>query len=122
MSCICWNMCGLGNHSTFLALCEVFARIPSLLYLSKTRITQKKAKSLKVRLGFTCFSSMDSRGNSGSLCLFWNQPIVVTIRSFSVAHIDSVIFYGVKTWHFMEFYGNPVTTEVSFAGIASLAR
>lgn len=47
ISGLCWNLRGLRNHATFLALCDL-VRIFSLLFLFlyETKISQKKVKDL----------------------------------------------------------------------------
>lgn len=79
---------------------------PSFVFLCETRIPQKKADEFKVRLSFSRCFSVSSNGASGGMILFWDNDLVVTIRSFSEAHIDSFIQENGGTWRFTGLYGN----------------
>ena len=46
---------------------------------------------LKVSLGFTSCFAVDRIGFGGGLALLWNPNLDVTLKSFSVGHIDVCI-------------------------------
>lgn len=50
---------------------------------------------------------VDARGCSGSLFLFWNDPIKVCLRSYSPGNIDCMVLHDSLTWCFTGLYGNP---------------
>ena len=55
---------------------------------------------------------MNSIGNSGGLCLFWNNCVVVDLISYSQGHIDTIISgLGGKRWRFTGFYGHPEQSQ-----------
>lgn len=66
-------MCGLHNDSTFLVLGDVVCTyFPSFVFLSETKIPQKSALWIRVRLGFMGYFSVDSKENNGGFCLLWS--------------------------------------------------
>lgn len=72
MSCICWNVCGLENCGTFLALCHLMQNFSlDLVFLTETELSQSKAESIHVRLNFSGCFSVARRGESGGLMLLW---------------------------------------------------
>lgn len=108
MSVLCWNVRGLGNRGTFLALRQqVFVNSPDLVFLSETKTDHRKAESIRVRLKFSGCFTVASKGKSGGLLLLWKDPMVVTIKSFSDSHIDAVVMFKALNWRFTGFYGNP---------------
>ncbi|KAH1092362.1 hypothetical protein J1N35_019619 [Gossypium stocksii] len=48
-------------------------------------------------------------GTRGGLSLCWREGCLVTLRSFSRNHIDTLIEYDPNghSWRFMGFYGHP---------------
>lgn len=58
---------------------------------------------------------VDCVGKSGGLALLWKDPISVTIKSFSIGHIDCIVSYAELTWRFACFYGQPVATLRRFS-------
>lgn len=60
---------------------------PSFVFLSETKLNQRRAKRLRIQLGFLGCFTMDCRGFSGGLILIWVQLVSVTIRPFSRGHI-----------------------------------
>lgn len=57
-------------------------------------------------LGFTGCFGVDVVGKSGGLLLFWNNEINVSLRSYSVGHIDYMVCFSDICWHFTRIYGN----------------
>lgn len=105
-------MRGLGNQGTFLALRDlVRTHSPSFVFLSKTKVTRRRADWIWMKLGFKGCFTVDRVGSGGGLMLLWTDLVLVSIRSFSVGHIDSVVFDGSRSWRFTGFYGNPVVSE-----------
>lgn len=101
-------MRGLGNHATFLALRDlVRSNLTSFVFLCETKLSHRKAEDIRVKLGFSGCLTVDSIGASEGLMLLWMDTVSVTIRSFSAAHIDSVVNEGTSVWRFTGLYGNP---------------
>lgn len=93
MSCLSWNIWGLGNHRTFLALHElVCVHSLTFIFFCETKISQKKAKITRGCLGFCGCFFVDSKG-CGDLMLI-RDSYFITIRSFLEAYIDSIVCDG----------------------------
>ncbi|XP_073120041.1 uncharacterized protein [Henckelia pumila] len=108
MSCIVWNVRGLGNQRAFRELKRLIAdKSPSLLFLCETRKRDFNNRYWANLLGFKGCFSVDSLGRSGGLSILWKDPIAVCIKSFSQGHIDCVIQHDTKRWRFTGVYGNP---------------
>ncbi|XP_073132022.1 uncharacterized protein [Henckelia pumila] len=111
MSCIVWNVRGLGNQWVFRELNRLIAeKRPSLLFLCETRKRDLNDSFWAHNLGFEGCFSVESRGYSGGLCLLWKDPMKVSIKSYSQGHIDCVISQKRLVWRFTGFYGNPNTS------------
>lgn len=79
-----------------------------MLFLMETKADHVRMELLRVKLKFSRKLVVNSCGNSGGLCLFWNANVKVVLLSFSVAHIDvSIESSGNKEWRLTGFYGNP---------------
>lgn len=87
MSCIVWNVRGLGNLRAFRELRRLIAdKQPSLLFLCETRKGDINKNHWLNLLGFQGCFIVDSRGSSGGLCLFWKVPFEVQNKSLSGAY------------------------------------
>lgn len=97
----------VGAPRIFLALRDtVRTHSPSFMFLSETKIIQRRAEWIRLRLGFAGCFVVDRRGNNGGLLLLWIQSISISIRSFLMGHIDLIVSDGAKRWRFIGFYGN----------------
>ncbi|KAK2655391.1 hypothetical protein Ddye_008443 [Dipteronia dyeriana] len=95
MKIVSWNVWGLGNPRTFMALRKVLKKhSPSLVFLSETKLRGRKVISLKRQLGFEGCFQVDCVGRSGGLLLLWKEEWVVSMLSFSLGHIDAWICEG----------------------------
>ncbi|KAK6164360.1 hypothetical protein DH2020_001224 [Rehmannia glutinosa] len=85
--------------------------------VEKTEITKRhrsegnKNREDEERLGFDGLFIVNCEGKSGGLMLLWKIPLIVTIRSYSVGHVDCVVNDGDKEWRFMGFYGHPEVSK-----------
>ncbi|XP_073152290.1 uncharacterized protein [Henckelia pumila] len=108
MSCIVWNVRGLGNQRAFRELKRLIAdKKLSLLFLCETCKRDIVNNNWAILLGFKGCFSVGSRGYSGGLGLLWKEPLEVTIKSYSQGHIDCIEIHLQKIWRFTGFYGNP---------------
>lgn len=65
-------MRGLRSHTTFFALRDLVRKFPHFfVFLCETKISQKKAKEIRVRLEFDGCFDVDSKEGSDGLILFW---------------------------------------------------
>ncbi|XP_073153714.1 uncharacterized protein [Henckelia pumila] len=111
MSCIVWNVRGLGNQRAFQELKRLIAeKKPSFLFICETRKRDINTNQWEHVLEFDGCFSVDYRGHSGGLCLLWREPLVVSIKSFSKGHIDCMVEHNDKKWRFTGLYGNPDTS------------
>ncbi|XP_073133915.1 uncharacterized protein [Henckelia pumila] len=104
------NVRGLGNQRAFRELKRLIAdKQPSLLFLCETRKRDINNQQWSSLLGFKGCFSVSSMGHSGGLCLCWKDPLEVSIKSYSLGHIDCIVRHDDKIWRFTGFYGNPET-------------
>jgi hypothetical protein len=62
-----------------------------MIFLSKTRKKSGRVCRLRNGLGLRIFSSVDSRGMSGGLALFWNESIYIDIKDATYRFIDAYV-------------------------------
>ena len=109
MSCLFWNCRGLGNPATVQELTiMVKQKDPLVLFLSETKLDEKRLESLRCYWGFRGKLVVQSRGQSGGLALFWRKGLSVGVSSYSHHHIDAVVDgNSQQPWRFTGFYGFP---------------
>jgi exonuclease III len=109
MTCLFWNCRGLRNPLTVQELTiMVRKKDPLVLFLSETKLEEKRLKVLRCKWNFSGKFVVPSRGQSGGLALFWSRDLSVSISSYSQHHIDAVLeFQSAEAWRFTGFYGAP---------------
>ncbi|CAA0817977.1 Unknown protein [Striga hermonthica] len=109
MSCLCWNVQGLGNPCTVKSLQALVGKVsPDLVFLSETRLFGAKAANIRYLLNFGGNFVVDCQGKSGGLMLLWSDNWEVEIISYSAAHIHAHIKdHNNKCWRFTGVYGQP---------------
>ncbi|XP_075499746.1 uncharacterized protein LOC142538273 [Primulina tabacum] len=125
MSCISWNVRGLGNQRVFRELKRLVAeRNPSLLFLCETKRRDSNFTRWKDVLGYSGMFVVNCVGRSGGLTLLWKSPFDVTIYSYTLGHIDCLVQHDEKRWRFTGFYGHPETQlrHSSWALLRRLSR
>jgi hypothetical protein len=82
---------------------------PHLVFLMETKMTQRKAKVVQIKLGFENYFSVDCIGKSGGLMLLWKNSIMVEIQNFSRRQINAVVQCSsdAPSWKLTGFYGHP---------------
>ncbi|KAK6128823.1 hypothetical protein DH2020_037459 [Rehmannia glutinosa] len=93
----------------------VSERKPGLLFISETKVVDSKCSRWKEILGYEGCFFVNCQGKSGGLCLLWRQPFTVSIKSYTVGHIDCIVVENEKVWRFTGFYGNPDTNQRKFS-------
>ncbi|KAK2648340.1 hypothetical protein Ddye_015829 [Dipteronia dyeriana] len=109
MKILCWNVRGMGNPRTLIALKNVLKRKSLyLVFLFETRLKASDVGSIKRQLGYEGCFQVNCVGGSGGLLLFWKEDWKVSITSFSTGHIDARVSHenGVW-WRFSGIYGCP---------------
>lgn len=99
MKILSWNVRGLGNSQTFLALEKILHQHrPHLLFLCETKLThvQMSIVSRKLRLE-NCFA-VNRNGKGGRLAMLWDNNVNVDVTSFSSHHIDAKVQDDKGSW------------------------
>lgn len=79
---------------------------PSILGVVETQIDKYRVEGLAKTLGFDHAFGVGSSGRSGGLCIFWKNPMVMSLRNFSKYHIDmEVRETGEDPWRITVWYG-----------------
>ena len=88
---------------------------PLALFISETKLDDKRLEVLRCHWGFVGKFVVPSRGQSGGLALFWSKAIPVSISSYSQHHIDAIMDYDGVAWRFTGFYRSPTVAGKSVA-------
>jgi hypothetical protein len=84
MSCLSWNCRGLGNATTIKELCKFVRDAAStVLCVLKTQVHRSWVEGLKKTLGYGNAFDVSSNSRSGSLGIFWNNNISVSLLPYS---------------------------------------
>lgn len=87
-----WNVWGLGNPRTRLAIKKVLhLHRPQLLFLYETKLSSKQATEECRKFNLDNCFAISRNGMSGGLAMMWNSDVNVNISSYSNHHIDAVI-------------------------------
>jgi exonuclease III len=108
-----WNCRGLGNDPAVRGLLDLQKQEdPDILFLSKTKMDEKRMNLLKYRLGMANMVVKECEGRSGGLALMWKKHVDVELHNFSRNHIDVIIVEqdGFR-WRFTGIYGEPTTEK-----------
>jgi exonuclease III len=107
MSTLFWNCRGLGDPATVHELRDLAQESrPSILCVAETQIAKYRVEGLSRSLGFDHAYGVDSSGRSGGLCIYWKDPLVMTLHNFSKYHIDmTVVEPGKDPWRLTVWYG-----------------
>ena len=115
MNILCLNCRGIGQPETVREICDLIRlHRPALVFLSETKVSDKRAQELRHRLGFSNAFGVKARGLSAGLVLYWNNDSSVSLKSFSDSHIDVFVCNeetGEKERRFTRFYGEPTRTK-----------
>lgn len=108
-----WNCRGLGSPRAENALKGVI-RIenPHFVFLCETKLRGKEWESIKRKLNFNNFLSVDCSGvgrhRSGGLAMFWKEDIDLKLLSSSLNHMDfTVLNADGSQWRLTGIYGHP---------------
>ncbi|CAM8942715.1 unnamed protein product [Rhodiola kirilowii] len=111
MNTLCWNCRGMGQPRTVRSLAElVRSNKPQVVGLIETKLEGERIIAIRRKLGFEHCLEVDCRGRSGGLAIWWKDDIHLTVRSYSIFHIDCEIEMEEKS-RLTLFYGNPITNR-----------
>lgn len=115
MNLLCLNCRGCGRPETVQKISGLIKlHRPALVFLSETKLIDKRAQNLRFKFGFSNAFGVKCEGLSGGLVLFWNSDSVVSLKSFNKNHIDVMVVnedMGERQWHFTGFYGEPARSR-----------
>lgn len=114
MSCLSWNCRGLGNFRAVHALQHlIYAHDPTIVFLCEMKSNARHMDRLRLELNFDRSFTINSRGSSGGLCVLWKDEITLSLRSYSLNHIDFNMGDPgeVTYWCLTVFYGYYVVSD-----------
>ena len=92
MKILSWNVRGLGNDRTFIALKKFFQLYrPQLIFLCETKLKTVRMNNVGRKLKMENCFAVSSKGKSGGLAMLWTLETNVNITSFSSHHINAEI-------------------------------
>jgi hypothetical protein len=92
MIVLSWNCRGLGNPRTVRSLHHlVRVKRPNLVFLMETKMLQKRAATVLIKIGFDHCFVVDCHGKGGGLMMLWKDDILVEIQNYSRRHINAVV-------------------------------
>lgn len=110
MKILVWNCRGLGNPTSVQVLVDIIhSKKPDVVFLIETLVGQIKLEPIRMRLGFEGLLTVENRGHSGGLACFWKSSQLLSIKSFSNRHIDTIVTHPAngRQWRLTGFYGEP---------------
>ncbi|KAH1113590.1 hypothetical protein J1N35_006968, partial [Gossypium stocksii] len=109
MKLLSWNVRGLGRLQTVNRLRKKLRAInPRILFLIETKLSSKKMEMVRLKCGFSNGIDIGAVGLKGGLSLGWTGNDLVSIRSYSMFHMDADIYdpENKETWRLTGFYGS----------------
>jgi len=107
--CMKLELPGAWEPRTARILCHlVKMKRLTLVFLMETKVIQRRADFLRVKLGFQNMFCVDCRGRSGGLMLLWGSDLDLEIQNFSQQHVNAIIKFPDPgfSWKFTSFFGN----------------
>jgi hypothetical protein len=110
MNIFSWNCRGLGQTCTDQELSRLVRQhCPKIAFISETRQQTNIVSNLRSKLHLNKILEVDGRGKGGSLALFWDQSIKITILSYGPHYINTLIWNADHHAHWCGtfVYGEP---------------
>jgi hypothetical protein len=76
--------------------CYSAKKDPSIVFLCEIWMDEDRVEASRCRFNFTNKFVVKQRNKGDGLALFWKQELHVTIRSYSLSHIDVVVNEGTE--------------------------
>ena len=109
MTCLSWNVRGLGNPRTVQVLRDlVNSKRPDFVFLMETLLDGKKAETVCETLRYEGCFVVQREGHSGGLMMLWKDKKWGRIIGSSCNHIDLLVtMVDNEPWRLTGFYGYP---------------
>lgn len=107
MKLMAWNCRGLGNAPAVRGLLNCQKSVMAdVLFLSETKLDEKRMQKFKFKLGMGNMVAVDCEGKGGGIAVLWRSGINVVLQNLSKYHIDVDIKEedGFE-WRFSGIYG-----------------
>jgi len=113
MKLIAWYCRGLGTSLTIHSLLDLQKEEdPDILFLSETKMNEKRIEGLRWKLGLTNLVVKDCKGKSGGLTIFSRKDINIHLRGDSRFYINAdVVEADGFVWRFTGFYCEPKSDQ-----------
>ncbi|KAL9672899.1 hypothetical protein QQ045_029152 [Rhodiola kirilowii] len=110
-----WNCRGLGRPRTVCALVDAIREFrPQVVCLIETKKKASDWNFLKLKFGFRYCFAVDCKDKAGGLAVLWLEELDLTIRSYSIGHVDADVRYGCY-FRLTLFYGDLVAAKRKFS-------
>jgi hypothetical protein len=67
---------------------------PKIVFISETRQHKSRVSNLCGRIGLKHALVVDGHGKGGGLVLFWDEAIKITVLSYGLHYIDTLVWDG----------------------------
>jgi hypothetical protein len=83
------------------------------VFLAETRLHKDRVGNIKSRIGMNKSFVVDGQGKSGGLALFWEDSLKISILSYDLHHVDTLIWDGEHhvAWRGTFMYGEACIHE-----------
>ncbi|KAL9422216.1 hypothetical protein AB3S75_034476 [Citrus x aurantiifolia] len=113
MNLLSWNVRGLGNPRTCLAIRKILQKYkPQLFFVCETKLESAQVSEECRKLNFDKCFAVSRNEKSGGISMMWSLDINVNIPSYSRHYIDVEVQCGSgKKWRCTGVYGHPETQQ-----------
>ncbi|KAK8579615.1 hypothetical protein V6N12_069929 [Hibiscus sabdariffa] len=114
MKLLSWNIRGLGMPRIVYHFRAMLRDLcPSVIFLIETKFQASKMEHIRKKCGFLNGLDISSDRRSGGLSIGWKNDVSISVRSFSVHHIDFLVSEdnGSTQWRLTSFCGAPTVQD-----------
>lgn len=107
MKILVWNCRGLASPRAVRSLKDVLSSCkPDIVGLIETKLSSRRCKDLRCKIGYYGCLPVGCRGKSGGLAVLWKEEVIIDIKNYSNYHIDMTVNFSIP-FRFTLFYGQP---------------